>query len=340
VKSLGYSLGQVYGHGEVSTNKARTEGATCKEYFKKYWNKTEAEMPVIDDTLNTKSYENRSLVKVEPAKSADYLTYQLKSGKLYNPTNVNIGRASELKLKGNDNEKIFGFRRISDKKVFLFKYKDLDNVKYLEMDWETYKNDAKNLVNGTWGDLTKKGKSGGIVKSTSKKSEPKDNTENKSKSEGKTPVNLIIGDSQTIYVDNQSSKVQTIPGGEGESTLHKGSTTVNWLRDAVKKYPVSPEVKNVVLCTGTNGGYSDFQNDIEGLFSAVKKTFPNAKIYAVQGSWGWGGIKKYKEKDVRDYYKKYEQLGATLIEPPIGGIEPHGNKPVYKKIGADIDSKL
>jgi GH24 family phage-related lysozyme (muramidase) len=163
-----------------------------------------------------------------------------------------------------------------------------------------------------------------------------------------TPANIIIGDSQTPHVDNRTSKAQMIPGPEGESTLHQGSTTVNWLRDSVKKYPVSPGVKNVILCTGTNGGFGNYQNDVDGLFSAVKKTFPNAKIYAVQGSWGWGGNSIYTETNVRNYYKKYESLGATLIEPPIGCTntnpktycDPHGPYPVYGKIGEDIDNNL
>ena len=348
VKSLGYSLGQVYGHGEVSWNKERTEGSTCKAYFQKYWNKTEAEMPEIDNTLNTKTYEEGPIVKVEPAKSADYLKYQLRSKKLYNPSGANIGAVGELKLKGNDGEKIFGFRRIDDKKVYLFKYETLDKVKYLEMNWETFQNDGKNIVNGKWGNVTKSGASGGNVKPSSNKNTSSENKSSESKSSesksssggGKTPKNIIIGDSQTPHVARRTSKAQMISGPEGESTLHKGSTTVNWLKGAVKKYPVSPEVENVILCTGTNGGYSNFENDIDGLFSAVKKTFPNAKIYAVQGSWNWGGLKKYNETDVRNYYKKYQTLGATLIEPPIGGIEPHGDRPVYKKIGADIDSKL
>jgi hypothetical protein len=48
----------------------------------------------------------------------------------------------------------------------------------------------------------------------------------------------------------------------------------------------------------------------------------------------------HKEKDVRLYYKKYSKLGATLIEPPIGNNEPHGDIPIYKEIARAIDSKL
>ncbi len=37
VKKLGYSLSNIYTHGEVSTNKQKTEGKKCKAYFEKYW---------------------------------------------------------------------------------------------------------------------------------------------------------------------------------------------------------------------------------------------------------------------------------------------------------------
>lgn len=167
---------------------------------------------------------------------------------------------------------------------------------------------------------------------TSKKDKDKETTK-KSNSSG-ISGNIIIGDSQTPYVAKQSSKVKMI------QELQKGGQGVNWLRDQILIYPESPNVKNVVLCIGTNGGYGGY-GDEKGLFSALGKKFPNAKIYAVQGSWGWGGVSKYSEKQVRDYYRiEYENRGATLINPPIGNIEPHGNHPVYKSIGASIDKLL
>jgi hypothetical protein len=121
--------------------------------------------------------------------------------------------------------------------------------------------------------------------------------------------------------------------------LQKGGTGVAWLKDQVTKYAVSPNVNNVVLCTGTNDGYS--ASSVPALFTALHKTFPKAKIYAVQGSWGWGGIKNITEKTVKSYYKNnYENRGATIIEPPIGSGDPHSNKPVYKQIGAAINKLL
>ena len=152
-----------------------------------------------------------------------------------------------------------------------------------------------------------------------------------------TSTNIIIGDSQTGLVSKNSSKVQLI------NKLYVPGKGVGWLRDLVAAYPVSPNVNNVVLCIGVNGGYFSNGSAEKGLFTALRKTFPNAKIYAVQGSWAWGSYlkKPVTEKQVRTYYKNYYQdNGAILIEPPIGPGDPHGNKPVYKLIGAEIDAKL
>ena len=145
--------------------------------------------------------------------------------------------------------------------------------------------------------------------------------------------NIIIGDSQTAFVKTQTNNIQM------PAELQKGGTGVAWLKDQVTKYAISPNVNNVVLCTGTNDGYS--ASSVPALFTALHKTFPKAKIYEVQGSWGWGGIKDITEKTVKAYYKNnYENRGATIIEPPIGSGDPHSNKPVYKQIGAAINKLL
>jgi hypothetical protein len=154
-----------------------------------------------------------------------------------------------------------------------------------------------------------------------------------------TLKSIIIGDSQTPFVDNASEKVSRISTTSGMSSLWQGGKTVSWLILALEKYSTDSTVGNVVLCIGTNGGYSSKDN-IEKLITLTKEKFPNSKLYAVQGSWGWGGIKDVTETKVRTYYKRFEELGVTIIEPPIGKIEPHGNKPIYKVIGKELDSLL
>lgn len=152
---------------------------------------------------------------------------------------------------------------------------------------------------------------------------------------------IIIGDSQTPYLDNATTKANRISKQGGEGSLWEGGKTVSWLIKALKKYPVDKNVENVIICIGTNGGFGKYLNDdIKGLFDQLNKKFPNAKFYVVQGSWGWGGLKNIKKSDVTKYYQKYKEYGATIIEPPIGDIEPHGNKPIYKTIGDKIDKMI
>ena len=92
------------------------------------------------------------------------------------------------------------------------------------------------------------------------------------------------------------------------------------------------------MCIGTNDLYVD--RGIEKLFKSLWITFPNAKIYVIQGSWGWGGLKHTGYDKIKKYYKLYEDLGGIIIEPPIGKGDPHCDCPVYKKIGKAIDNIL
>lgn len=103
-------------------------------------------------------------------------------------------------------------------------------------------------------------------------------------------------------------------------------------------YKTSPEVKNVILCIGTNDA---FQNqNIKDLFKIVKTTFPNATIYVIKGSWGWGNNKRITQPKVDNYYKLYEQQGAIVLDPAIGKNNPHKDLPVYKTIAKKLDSIL
>lgn len=151
--------------------------------------------------------------------------------------------------------------------------------------------------------------------------------------------NIVIGDSQTPFVANGSSKFDLISPKGSESSLWLGGKTLSWLLDALKKHSGSSKVKNIAICIGTNGMYNT-NDDISGLVEEIENKFPNANLFAIQGSWNWGGLKKVTEDKVRKYYSKFKNLGVKVIEPPIGPIEPHGNKPVYKEIGSNLDSEI
>jgi len=153
------------------------------------------------------------------------------------------------------------------------------------------------------------------------------------------PENIVIGDSQAPFVANGSTYFKLISSKGSEESLWLGSKTLNWLLSALNKHKGSSKVKNIAIVIGTNGAFNSNDN-ISGLIDELKLKFPNANLFVVQGSWGWGGLTNMSESKVRKYYNKFKDLGVTVIEPPIGKIEPHGNKPVYKTIGASLDSKV
>lgn len=152
--------------------------------------------------------------------------------------------------------------------------------------------------------------------------------------------NYVIGDSQTPFIDLNSAKVKRINTNEGEASLWKSGVNLNWLKEAVNKFPTITDVNSIVINIGTNGGFN--QNDnVEGLVNSIKTKFPNAKLYVVKGSWGWGNNVNITEQEVNSYYNIFKNLGVQVIKTAIGKVNnPHSNLPVYAQIGSEIDNIL
>jgi hypothetical protein len=152
--------------------------------------------------------------------------------------------------------------------------------------------------------------------------------------------NYIIGDSQVPYIDNASEKAKRIKETGSKTSLWLGGKGLSWLKSAVGDYPVSKDVNSIIISIGTNGGFNTSEN-ISGLVDSLKEKFPKAKLFAVKGSWGWGGNKNIKESQVNSYYDIFSNNGVTVLKTPIGKVtDPHGNLPIYKTIGKEIDEKL
>ena len=122
--------------------------------------------------------------------------------------------------------------------------------------------------------------------------------------------------------------------------MWKGGEKLKWLNNAVIKYPISKDVNSIIISIGTNGGFKK-TDDIKNLVNNLKQKFPNAKLIAVKGSWGWGYNTDVTLNMVNSYYDIFKQNGVILINTPIGDVEnPHKNLPVYKEIGKLIDTEL
>lgn len=148
----------------------------------------------------------------------------------------------------------------------------------------------------------------------------------------KNENHFLIGDSQTFFLKKHSTIVtQNI-------NLSQSGIGISQLIKKVDNYHVSPETKSVTICVGVNDGYVD--KGIEQLMTKVKNTFPNATIFVIKGSWGWGTVKNLNHNKFNDYYKKFQDLGANIVPTPIGQGDPHKNKKVYKTIMSELENNL
>ena len=150
--------------------------------------------------------------------------------------------------------------------------------------------------------------------------------------------NILIGDSQTPFIAKWSTNSTLLNKVGSESSLWKGGIGLNWLKLAVTNYKLDTLIQSVTFCIGTNGRFSS-KDDIIGLVNITKERFPKAYLYVIQGSWGWGGNVNVTRTVVDSYYKRFNQLGVEVIEPPIGKCEPHNvNLPQYKEMAKNLDS--
>lgn len=143
---------------------------------------------------------------------------------------------------------------------------------------------------------------------------------------------ILIGDSQTYILAKHSTKIKQVP------KLSQSGIGVVQLTSKVRLYPVSPYVNSVFVCIGVNDGYKD--RGVHQLLIRIKNTFPNAKIYIIQGSWGWGRVRRANQNTLNKYYKQYTDSGCILISPSIGRGDPHRDKNVYKIIMKSLESQI
>jgi hypothetical protein len=157
---------------------------------------------------------------------------------------------------------------------------------------------------------------------------------------------ILIGDSQTPSIKNNSRKLQPIGPSEG---LWKSGWFVKDLLKAVKAYAKDDTIDQVFINIGTNGAYQR-ADKIEDLVDAITVTFPNAKKYVIEGSTGWStgvnndgySLKTVTRAIIDAYYKRFTDKGVTKLTNAIGSDPNHPNDstPGIKKVGAEIDDLI
>jgi hypothetical protein len=164
---------------------------------------------------------------------------------------------------------------------------------------------------------------------------------------------ILIGDSQTPAIKSFSKKLQPLTK---DGVLWKSGWFLKDLKKAVEAYKKDETIQKVFINIGTNGSYSSSDN-VSGLISSIKKTFPNSTLYVIEGSTGWGGVKDVQRSTIDNYYKKFTSLGVTKLQNAIGDVRkddreqngkiidpnkddqhPNTKTPGMKLIGFEIDN--
>ena len=125
--------------------------------------------------------------------------------------------------------------------------------------------------------------------------------------------NLVVGDSHGVMIGAK------IKNGKADPLLSKSGWNVSNVINALNSYPISPDVSNIFISIGTNGGYN--KNDkIEQLVTQLKEKFPNAYLYAFKGSYGWSGKWENSRaaQDLIPYYERFANMGVIILDNGLG----------------------
>lgn len=120
---------------------------------------------------------------------------------------------------------------------------------------------------------------------------------------------LVIGDSHAKGIGTHTS------GVEVDTTIAVGGWKLSDLYNALQTYPIKNDVSAIFISIGTNGLFSS-SDKIENLVTLIKQKFPNAKLFAFRGSYGWAGslsVPVLKQRQT-DYYNRMKNAGVIILK--------------------------
>lgn len=145
---------------------------------------------------------------------------------------------------------------------------------------------------------------------------------------------ILIGDSQTFYIKKHTKEVHQ------KKSLCKVGIGVTALNKLLQKEKIDKNITNVVVSIGVNDYYKTSENALNALQKLLKRKYPNARIYVIKGSRGWGNVKNLTERDVDSYYNWFREHKMYVLKNSIGKGDPHRDSYNYRKIGKELDSLI
>lgn len=93
-------------------------------------------------------------------------------------------------------------------------------------------------------------------------------------------------------------------------TAAEGLSVVGWrsqdLIGALKTSPVYGDTLNCVLSMGSNDGWRSSAETKNELIRLIRRVFPKANLYILNGNWGWGGISSDSQCDDKCWQGKVD----------------------------------
>lgn len=147
----------------------------------------------------------------------------------------------------------------------------------------------------------------------------------------KSQISYIIGDSQSFVIGTKSKNAELY------KPLCKSGIGVQQLNVMLQNYEGNPNVENVFVTIGVNDNYYD--KGLGRLVNNLESKFPNAYVFFVKGSYGWGNVNSINAQSTRfkNYYTTIRKYGIYVLDQSIGYGDPHHDKWEYREIGDFID---
>jgi hypothetical protein len=125
--------------------------------------------------------------------------------------------------------------------------------------------------------------------------------------------NVTIGDSISVGVDGAYTNIKGI---SSPVLLNKVGQTASGLLGQLQKVTTPyTNVKNLVLSIGSNNGWNLSNPTDAYLAIEIKRVFPNATLYILNGNYGWGSLTGNTDwpSKINNYINFYKSKGFNVI---------------------------
>jgi hypothetical protein len=121
---------------------------------------------------------------------------------------------------------------------------------------------------------------------------------------------VTIGDSISVGIGSAFPNIKRI------ASLSQSNKNATWLLGELQKITTPyNDVENLVLSIGSNSLW-DSSNSDNKLTNEIKRVFPNAALYILNGNYGWGGLRDPGTDwlaQINDYINVYKNAGFKVV---------------------------